>query len=266
MAQDGKLGDALRKKYRTPKDALKALGLDPSLLDASRLAFDGKRKARDSVLSPDSDGASLAALEKLLAEHLDGEVFQRAQRMIEAAMHEAGVEHDGEVVDEEPADDREEMPDEEKRLFRRWQMKGLADHCIGEKGWSVNDVRTMFEHPDFLPKSGIETGGAGGGALAEDIDWTMEQLEGVGTGGTNIYREMPQSKDRKRRMAKDRQRKLALDRDFNERFPGLSSPRDMSHRYGDREPEPPLALDEQQNAEDYDRANAWFGLDRIKLA
>ncbi len=34
---------ALRNKYRTPREALKALGLDQSLLDVDRLAFDGDR-------------------------------------------------------------------------------------------------------------------------------------------------------------------------------------------------------------------------------
>jgi hypothetical protein len=37
----GKLKDALRKKYRTPREALRALGLDEKLLDVKRLAFDG---------------------------------------------------------------------------------------------------------------------------------------------------------------------------------------------------------------------------------
>ena len=37
----GKLKDALRKKYRTPREALHALGLDEKLLDVKRLAFDG---------------------------------------------------------------------------------------------------------------------------------------------------------------------------------------------------------------------------------
>jgi hypothetical protein len=37
----GKLGDALRKKYKTPRAALRALGLDEKLLDAAQIAFDG---------------------------------------------------------------------------------------------------------------------------------------------------------------------------------------------------------------------------------
>jgi hypothetical protein len=37
----GKLGDELRKKYKTPREALRALGLDEQLLDISRLAYDG---------------------------------------------------------------------------------------------------------------------------------------------------------------------------------------------------------------------------------
>lgn len=40
----GKLGDALRKKYRTPKEAISALGLDESLLAIPRLALDGAKR------------------------------------------------------------------------------------------------------------------------------------------------------------------------------------------------------------------------------
>jgi hypothetical protein len=37
----GKLTDQLRKKYRSPREALRALGLDEQLLDVQRLALDG---------------------------------------------------------------------------------------------------------------------------------------------------------------------------------------------------------------------------------
>jgi hypothetical protein len=39
-----KLVDELRKKYRSPRDALKALGLDESLIEGPRLANDAGRK------------------------------------------------------------------------------------------------------------------------------------------------------------------------------------------------------------------------------
>lgn len=40
----GKIGEALRKKYRTPKEAIIALGLDESLLTIPRLALDGAKR------------------------------------------------------------------------------------------------------------------------------------------------------------------------------------------------------------------------------
>lgn len=46
----GKLKDELRKKYRSPREALKALGLDEKLLDVRRLAFDGAKHMKPTVL------------------------------------------------------------------------------------------------------------------------------------------------------------------------------------------------------------------------
>ena len=42
----GKLSDALRKKFKTPRAALRALGLDEKLLDAAQIAFDGAQKMK----------------------------------------------------------------------------------------------------------------------------------------------------------------------------------------------------------------------------
>ena len=83
MAQDGKLAEALKRRFKSPKDALRFLGIDESLLDASRLAFDGKRKARDGVLSPDAPNQSaLAMLEAMLAQHLQGSEYEKAPRHV----------------------------------------------------------------------------------------------------------------------------------------------------------------------------------------
>ena len=47
----GKIADELRKRFRTPREALKALGLDQSLLDVPRrLAFDGATHMRPTKL------------------------------------------------------------------------------------------------------------------------------------------------------------------------------------------------------------------------
>jgi uncharacterized protein len=40
----GKIADELRKKFKSPREAIAALGLDESLLDVKRLALDGARK------------------------------------------------------------------------------------------------------------------------------------------------------------------------------------------------------------------------------
>src|SRR5215472_4257394 len=41
---------ALRRKFRNPREAIRALGLDESLLDVRRLAFDGRTKMKPTRL------------------------------------------------------------------------------------------------------------------------------------------------------------------------------------------------------------------------
>lgn len=101
--------------------------------------------------------------------------------------------------------------------------------------------------------------------FAEDIDWTLRQLEFEGGAETNIYRDMPKVEDG--HMAKDR-RQLALDRaqaeqSFQKFYPQASRlDGDMvSTCYGDQA-EPVLAMDERSSDAAAEAAR-WFGLDRI---
>ena len=63
----GKLKDELRKKYRTPREALKALGLDEGLLDVQRLAFDGAKQMKPTVIESLAVRFTARAVNPLLA-------------------------------------------------------------------------------------------------------------------------------------------------------------------------------------------------------
>jgi hypothetical protein len=63
----GKLKDELRKKYRTPREALKALGLDEGLLDVQRLAFDGAKHMKPTVIESLAVRFTARAVNPLLA-------------------------------------------------------------------------------------------------------------------------------------------------------------------------------------------------------
>ena len=268
----GKLAIELRKRFKSPQEALAKLGLDSSLLDD---AWSTKAKARKEAAKrgmaidsmeggePDDNDTPWAKLEKLCAEHMGGEVFEKAQRIINDLLHSAvRQEEDGGMVDDQEEEEAEAMDPAEAREFRRWQLKGLGDRLMKDYGWSLDRVGKMMRHPDF-PKTGIETGGAGGGALAEDIDFTMKELEGVGTGGLVNNKS---TSDRRKRMARDRAlaRDAAFKRDLLMQYPGVAS-----GLFGIGEGDPAIAMDaasEEQSADDYARADAWFGLSRIRQA
>ena len=63
----GKLGDALRKKYKTPREALRALGLDEKLLDVSHLAYDGANPMKATRFGALTLSTAAAAIAPLLA-------------------------------------------------------------------------------------------------------------------------------------------------------------------------------------------------------
>ena len=231
----GKLAEALKRKYKTPKDALRALGLDESLLDVKRLAQDAKKRARDE--------SSLAELATQSGGHKDWDM---------------GPESDGipDLGDEEPEPEKRFFggrDDEEERARRKWRMSQLADHLLapkeeGGQGWDKETVRNVLA--DF-PKTGLEHLG---GALDEDL----EGLIGMGGEALPLYedKDMMQTKDKKR-MAKDARlmaTQLGLDR--------LSPRRGEMTNWGDQEL--PLAMDDAASdfAAEVDR---WFGTGRIGL-
>lgn len=63
----GKLGDALKKKYKTPREALRALGLDEKLLDVSHLAYDGANPMKSTRIGALTLMAAAASISPLLA-------------------------------------------------------------------------------------------------------------------------------------------------------------------------------------------------------
>lgn len=246
-------------------------------LKGGGMVSDAKRRARRaaakkglaidaSVLSPDAPNQSaLTMLEAMLAEHLQGSEFEKAQRLLEQIQHEAGVEHDGEVVDEredEPDEDR----DEQQRAKRREVMKMIAERARDEWGYSEDQLREEIVQ---FPRNGLEHLGR---ALDEDAESVLEELGLMGGGPLPAYRD--KATDRKRR-AHDR--KLALDakrerlerRDFLKRFPEAarleSRPGDFAN-FGDQPPPEPLAMDDQQSDGDDHRFEAWFGASRIGVA
>jgi hypothetical protein len=197
----GKLADALKKKYRTPREALEALGLDPSLIDIKRLAADGalKRGRDDNVLAD-------------LVEQPGG--HQRWNHGPEAdgdpALGDEAEEDDGET------ESAEERLAERRRQVRRMSMGFAARDCLG-RGMSHDETREHLQGIWPMPDNALE-GGMGGAlagddeeatSIAEDIDHVMSKLDD------------PEVEDR--HMAKDRRRQLALDRKrFDEWYPALA--------------------------------------------
>jgi hypothetical protein len=203
----GALARALKAKFKTPREALRALGLDESLLDVEKMAFDAKRRGRDGNVLSDLAGEPGGHKHWDMGPHADGDPDLGEQ--------------------EEP----EEMPDEEARELRRRQMRQLGGELMKDHGWSSDEVKSMFMHREF-PTNAL-AGGLGGRLSEDDVDWTMKELEGIGTGGNVAYG--PKVKDK--RMAKDA--RLAQD-SFDRMFPDAQrlTGSDMSHRYGDQ-----LAMD-----------------------
>ena len=216
----GKLGDALRAKYPSAKAAIIALGLDPALLDSKHLANDAKQRARREAAKRGMAIDGIGTPEELrAARDLTGEAFEREQRRLDRELE------DGMVDDEEEEGGKS---DEENRAIRRECMKLLAAKGRDEWGWDEEKLRHEIM---TFPRTGLHHLG---GALDEDSENLLEEL-GMGNGPTSIYERMPQSKDRKRRMAKDAKlmaTQLGLDR--------LTPKGNELVNFGDREP---LAMD-----------------------
>ena len=256
----GKLAEELKKRFRTPKDALRALGLPEDLLSPAQLAKDSKlKRGRDGALS-DRDAEMRAARD------LHGEAFEKEQRRLDRELEDSMI--DDQESEPEAA---EGVSPERRREVRRMSMGFAARDCL-ERGMSEDETREHLESVWPMPNNALE-GGMGGelaeddeesASIAEDIDFTMKALEGMGGSATSEYEDedMLQSKDRKR-MAKDA--RLARD-SFDRMFPDARrlDGSDASHRYGDQ-PEPTLAMDGSSAADD-DRFEAWYGASRIGIA
>ena len=272
----GALARALKAKYPGgPREALRALGLPEDLLSPAQLASDAKQRARreaakkgmaidgGGVLSPDAPQSALAAMEAKLIERYHGEELEEMRELLERVHHQAGVEHDGEVVDEEPDDDPEEetrffggKTDEEERARRKFRMRQLADHLTtardaGGQGLSHNDAAEILR--DF-PRNELEHMNAS--VFDEDLESVMERLTGMGGSSTTGY--PPKAGDRRKRA---RDRKQANDAFGLGRLEGRAS--DMC-RYGDQEP-PALAYDER-SSDAAAEVDSWFGTGRIGIA
>ena len=251
----GRLAEELKKRFRTPKDALLRLGLDPTLLDIKHLASDAKQRARREAARKGMAIDGIGTPEELrAARDLHGEEFEREQRRIDNQMTEEGMVEDWR---DEIGPTLEEMAE---KHGRRATMDRFSRFLSDKAGWSHDQIHEMLKAWP-LPKNALE-GGMGGelagddeerAALAEDIDWTMAQLTGEGGSSTTGpgYEDSPKAGDKRR--AHDR--KLALDakreRNFLRRFPEAARlqarPGDFCN-FGDRQPEP-LAMDEADDSE-----------------
>jgi len=190
------LRDALRRKFKTPREALRALGLDEKLLDVPRLAYDGARKGRDEMpdeaaLNNEPDPAVLRVkLEKLLCENLDGAALQTARDLLSHHLGELTGEYDRAASDEDDDEDDGEESEEALRERRKKIMGRVAD-WLSERQ-QMSDEMIERELADF-PRNGLEHVG---GALDDDLAQVMEQ--------------------RRRRMASDTKKRQQA---FDEMFP-----------------------------------------------
>ena len=146
------LGRVLRQRFRTPKDALRALGISPSLLNIRSMALDSAYQE----FSGGDPAALRVKLEKLLAENLSGHELQKARELLEA--HLGGGEYAA-VNDEDNEDD-----DDDRAEQRRRTMAKIADFLATEKGLSEDQIEESLR--DF-PKNGLDSD------LAEDLDNLM---------------------------------------------------------------------------------------------
>ena len=253
----GALANALRKKFKSPREALEALGLDPALLEVKRLATDSRRRAHDDDLADVAREHPGAEREWDMGPKADGDP-------------DLGDERDDEDDDEESDPDERAAWEAKLRKIRRMQMRDTVKDCL-RRGMSHDEI-----HERLLdwPRPATEEGGMGGqlgtdaeNTFAEDVSTVMTELGKLtGMGGTMpLYEEenMKQSKDSRRKQAHDR--KLAQD-SFRKFYPeaGRLDGDMVSTRYGDQEP-PALARNEAA-CDGAAEADRWFGLSRVGIA
>ncbi len=209
-----KLGIALRRRFKTPKDVLKKLGLDERLLSIPRLAFD----QRNIGAIPGT--SSKMELEEMLCTVLSGHELQRARDLL----HSIDAD-DGEQLG---AEDDEDVDEEALREERRRAMARTAGFLADRKGMSEDDIAETLS--DF-PKNGLEHLG---GALDDDLERLM--------------------KERRRSMATDAtRRRLAFDRRFPESGRVGGGSVSVATHYGDPVPARRIGADSAGAKSFYER-------------
>jgi hypothetical protein len=198
---------ALKAKYRRPREVLRALGLDQSLLNIPRLALDSANG--EGAPGDESDPVALRIkLEKLFAESLNGHALEKARNLLE--QHLGGSEYDLAHHQDDDEETEEVLRERRKRL-----MAKVADWLATEKNLGDEEI---FDSLRDFPKNGLEHIG---GALAEDLEQVM--------------------KARHQRLAGDaRRRRLAADKRFGT---GRLNGSAIETAWGDQPPARRVAMD-----------------------
>jgi hypothetical protein len=145
------LGEELRKRFKSPREALLKLGIDPAIFTTKTFAF-------DSNLSPSRMAKS--EIQNLVFKAIgDGEHYQKICELLDELS-----EPEVKGVDEEPPE-RQETPGRSK----------IREFCKS-RGFSDKVVDEMFKRfgRDKLPRSAIE-GGMGGRLASEDRHLASDQ-------------------------------------------------------------------------------------------
>ena len=207
---------ALKARFKNPKDALRALGLDENLLSLKRLGLDSALKrprgARDAAKIGEVDPMELyVQLEELICKHVS---TPARTEMLELVGHALGTgDYDRAYDVEAEAEDEGEAGEEESfREKRKRMMQTIARFLAERKGLSEDEIAQQLA--DF-PLNGIQKFEA-----ADDLEALMKE------------RGMASNKGRDRRLAHD----AAAERRFFDLFP-------EAKRIGGARPERPVAMD-----------------------
>ena len=191
-----KLGIALRRKYKTPRAALQALGLPESLIASNALPSISETLGRSRARR------RRCKLEELLCTVLSGHELQRARDLLHSIDADDGEADEGELEQQEAEDgEDDEETEEQLREQRRKTMANVADFFADRKNMSPDQIEdAMLDFPRNALRGGF------GGRFSED---EREDLKKV----------MEDHKARRRRMAGDARRRQHA---FDSRFAGAA--------------------------------------------
>lgn len=85
-APSSALGSALRRKFRTPREAMRALGLDARLLGKDNTEAENERQRRSLTVE------QCMELSEFLKSVVDDETFEKIDRFLKKAMDDASIE------------------------------------------------------------------------------------------------------------------------------------------------------------------------------